>query len=238
MANHHEVAHAWAHQTGKQRNGKRMFYEGDRIYSHGRHFLIASLLDVKGVPSVLFTTRDDSVSTNRHKAIARGAIRHLPIYFVRDPGHFPDLQDWEEHLTAAHQHAAKSKRCRIEYRRDHELSLAQSSLDLANSLNSAFDLKQATVTLETLGLQIADREARIAKARKRAEKERRRLEKECFAREAEQRAAWLAGSDNAYYRGTTPDGSAILRVKGDMLETSLADEAASDEALHLSSNAA
>lgn len=33
MANHHEVAHAWAHQTGKQRNGKRMFYEGDRIYT-------------------------------------------------------------------------------------------------------------------------------------------------------------------------------------------------------------
>lgn len=220
MANHHEVAHAWAHQTGKQRNGKRLFYEGERIYSHGRHFLIARLLDVKGVPSVLFTTRDYSVSTSQHKSIVSGACSHLPRYYVKDPGHFPNLADWEDHLAAASGHATKSARARKDWSRNSLLSFAQAALDKANALNDAFDLKLPTVSLDTLGVALADREARIAKANKQALAARRKAEKERFAREAESRAAWLAGSTDTYWRGTLPDGTALLRIKGDVLETS------------------
>jgi hypothetical protein len=43
MATHNEVAHAWAHQTGRCHRGHHMFYEGDTIYSYGHHFPIARL---------------------------------------------------------------------------------------------------------------------------------------------------------------------------------------------------
>ena len=220
MPSHDQVAHAWAHQTGKQRNGKRMFYDGSRIYSHGYHFLIARLLDVKGVPSVLFTTRDYSVSTSQHKAIAHGAVHHLQKFYVADPGHSPDRADWETHLDKAGEEAAKAKRARLEYSINSHLSQAQNNLDRANALNTGFDLGLPEVTLETLGVHIADRVARIEKARKDAAKARKKAEKERFERETEASNAWLAGESGAYWRGTAADGSALLRVNGDTLETS------------------
>lgn len=220
MPSHDQVAHAWAHQTGKQRNGKRLFYKGDRIYSHGRHFLIARLLDVNGVPSVLFTTREYSVSTSQHKSIVAGACSHLPIYYVEDPGHFPNLADWERHLQDANELATKSRRAHKEWNINHYLSQAQSAADRANSLNAAFDLKLPEVTIETLGVHLANREARIEKARKLEERNRRKAAKERFEREAETRTAWLAGAEGVHWRGTAPNGSALLRIKGETLETS------------------
>lgn len=67
MANHNQVAHAWAHQTGKHRRGFNMFYEGEVIYSYGHHFPIARLVEVEGRRTVLITTRSYSVSTAKHK---------------------------------------------------------------------------------------------------------------------------------------------------------------------------
>lgn len=220
MPSHYEVAHAWAYQTGKQRNGKRMFYEGPSIYSHGRHFQIARLVDVKGVPSVLFTTRKYSVSTSQHTAIAHSAVSHLPIYYVGDPGRFPILEDWEADLTSAAGHVAKSKRARLDRNRDWELSSAQTFIDRANALRAAFDIDAPEVSLETLGVAVAGLEERIAKAQRKAELARKKAEKERFKREAEARTAWLAGDSNAYWRGTTPEGFAFLRIKGEEVQTS------------------
>ena len=87
MATHNEVAHNWAHQTGRAKNGPRMFYEGDRIYSHGRHHLIATFGTMpNGKACVLLNSEDRSVSTNRHQSIVRRAIPDsIPVFEVINP---------------------------------------------------------------------------------------------------------------------------------------------------------
>ena len=80
MASHDEVAHNWAHQTGRKRRGFNMFYEGDTIYSYGYHFPIARIDGDAGC--ILFTTDSRSVSTAKHKTIVRRAVLHLTIFSV------------------------------------------------------------------------------------------------------------------------------------------------------------
>jgi hypothetical protein len=83
------VAHTWANQTQPEaRNtGRTLWFEGDSIYSYGRHFCIAKhVTNEKGVKVVLFTTRDYSVTTSSHKNIVRQACRHLNIIYCPDPG--------------------------------------------------------------------------------------------------------------------------------------------------------
>lgn len=75
MASHDQVAHAWAHQTGRHRKGFNMFYEGETIFSYGYHFPIAKITTApNGERVVLFTTEEHSVSTAKHKTIVRRAI--------------------------------------------------------------------------------------------------------------------------------------------------------------------
>ena len=78
-----DVAHYWANQTQDQlSNANGSFYfEGKTIYSYGKHFPIASILD----DCVLFTTGSYSVTTAKHISDARQAIRgHGLIVFNVD----------------------------------------------------------------------------------------------------------------------------------------------------------
>lgn len=72
---HDEVAHIWAHQRQNEAHGHNMFFYGPNIYSYGRHFIIAKILDHR---TVLVNSGDYSVSTSKHQSIVRRAI----------PGHF------------------------------------------------------------------------------------------------------------------------------------------------------
>ncbi len=76
MASHDEVAHNWAHRTGRARNGLNMYYEGDTIYSRDSHFPIARHVeDRQGRLCVLLGPADGySVSTGKHKSIVLRAL--------------------------------------------------------------------------------------------------------------------------------------------------------------------
>jgi hypothetical protein len=79
-----EIAHIWAKQsqeTGKT-PGNRMFFDGKDIFSYGRHFCIARILE-NG--KVLFTNRDYSNTTAKHKHQVRHAISHKEIIYCADP---------------------------------------------------------------------------------------------------------------------------------------------------------
>jgi len=82
MATHMEVTHAWANQTGKSRKGFNMFYEGDTIYSYGYHFPIARIVEGNDRKVVLFTNKNRSVSTSKHKSYTYRAVNHMTIYSV------------------------------------------------------------------------------------------------------------------------------------------------------------
>lgn len=85
--NYSGVPHKWAHRA-TNRAGKvagragNVFYEGEKIYSYGKHFCIARLL-----PSnvVVFGRHTYSPSTGSHQAAVRGAASHLRTVYCHDP---------------------------------------------------------------------------------------------------------------------------------------------------------
>ena len=83
-----EIPHLWFHQSqGNARNGQgNLYFEGDTIYSYGKHFPIARhVLTRNGMRAVLFTTETYSVTTSRHKSDVRQAIPcNVTVFTVPD----------------------------------------------------------------------------------------------------------------------------------------------------------
>lgn len=88
FSNKSDVAHLFAHktqETAKDGNG-RIWFNGDAIYSYGRHFPIAAHFQKgKKSPVVLFTTRTQSNTTAGHIWAVRSACSHLDLLFCNDP---------------------------------------------------------------------------------------------------------------------------------------------------------
>lgn len=87
MSRYSGIPHKWAHRV-QNRSGRvagragNVFYEGEKIYSYGRHFCIARLLpnDI-----VIYGTHTYSSSTTSHQAAVRGAVSHLKVVYCHDP---------------------------------------------------------------------------------------------------------------------------------------------------------
>lgn len=74
-----ECAHVWAQQKVGWGKKYRLYFEGRSIWSYGSHFEIARFISPR---EVLFTTRDYSNTTTKHKWAVRRAISHLTVYEV------------------------------------------------------------------------------------------------------------------------------------------------------------
>lgn len=110
------VAHLWANQSqATARNPQGNFYfEGDTIYSYGRHFPIARLVKSKSKNVVLFTNQSYSVTTRGHINIVQNACYHLERIRVEHPLHAlkDNLQAVENRFRAAMIEAAGARKGR------------------------------------------------------------------------------------------------------------------------------
>jgi hypothetical protein len=80
-----EITHLWAHQSQEEARCGNGFFDGEIIYSYGRHFPIARIYtDEKGNKTVFFTTRDYSNTTSKHKHYTSGACSHLPKLYMQN----------------------------------------------------------------------------------------------------------------------------------------------------------
>lgn len=82
------VAHTWAHQLQSEasNSGRTFYFEGDTIYSYGKHFAIARMAkNERGEEAVLFTLCSYSNTTRKHIAIVRNAVSNQNIIYVNDP---------------------------------------------------------------------------------------------------------------------------------------------------------
>lgn len=82
LSSHGEVAHFWANKVQSEGRASAMFFDGDYLYSYGKHFCIARHLS-QGVCA--FTLDRYSVSTAKHTSIAHYASRHLKKVYCQDP---------------------------------------------------------------------------------------------------------------------------------------------------------
>lgn len=79
-----EVAHLFANQTQNEaRNGSNFYFEGDTIYSYGRHFPIAVHSSTPNI--VYFTTRGYSNTTSKHIYLVRYACNHKTLIYCMNP---------------------------------------------------------------------------------------------------------------------------------------------------------
>lgn len=90
--NYSEVAHIWAAQSQQsaRNQGNNFYFEGKTIFSYGRHFPIATIMEDK---TVLFTLLSYSNTTAKHIRLTESAVSHLDkIYCAEVPIYLPVSQ--------------------------------------------------------------------------------------------------------------------------------------------------
>jgi hypothetical protein len=201
--NNQEVAHRWAQRRDWRGKGSNFFFEGETLYSYGRHFIVAKHVESpKGHWFVVVNPDTYSPSTSRHQSYAR---RALPIYYDVihvTPGNTPE--QWVAELMERY----KEQYGRFKRARSNKSWYAE-GLDKLHwqlaFLNEQYDLDLELPTLENV-------EALIEEAQRR-EDERQRAKDLLVASEVSE---WKLG-----VRAQCPHTRDVhLRVKDANIETS------------------
>lgn len=104
------VAHLWAnqHQEDARTPTNNLYFRGTEIYSYGSHFCIAK--HVEG--AVLFTEREYSNTTSKHKSIVRNACSHKNIVYCYNPlgSHEQNFQAWRNECEGYIEKLAKARK--------------------------------------------------------------------------------------------------------------------------------
>lgn len=218
-----EVAHLWAHQTQNEaRNGSgarnNFYFEGDTIYSYGRHFPIARHIETEKGKAILFTTRTYSITTSGHINLVRGAIPDgVRVFHIEDPSRMPDGRDITAKENKAADYVAKAKRARVN--REGLLTSAKNLLDEASELVEFFDLKlgRPVLTMDGLGVLAGEIEA----ARKKDAAEKKARQQAAIKKAQEDLELWKNGeSVNTYLFSGLPfafgriEGAELVTTKG------------------------
>lgn len=73
--NNSMVAHLWANEMKEFANGSNFYFEGESIYSHGRHFEVGRIVrNKRGEKAYLINDIYRSSSTSKHQCCVRDAI--------------------------------------------------------------------------------------------------------------------------------------------------------------------
>ncbi|WP_184549857.1 hypothetical protein [Mucilaginibacter sp. FT3.2] len=100
----HTVAHLWANrlQTDARTATGNFYFENEKIWSYGSHFLIAyHAQNDNGEHAVVITRNKYSVTTSEQVSIVRAASSHLNQLIVPDAGisREPLLKKWYNEIT-------------------------------------------------------------------------------------------------------------------------------------------
>jgi hypothetical protein len=112
-----EVAHLWANkiQDEARVQANNFYFNGDTIYSYGRHFPIA--VHYKGV--VLFTRDTYSNTTSKHIWEVRSAASHLTKIYCLKPeaaksgNHSPNIEYWLKQIEGEAKKLARARKPEI-----------------------------------------------------------------------------------------------------------------------------
>lgn len=204
FSNANEVMHSWANKTQPEARTRSVFFEGDRLYSYGHHYLIGRHLP-EGC--VAINAEGNSPTTNGHVREAAYAVRHLKVLRVFSP----ELDGGARIRTANEIDIlmrSASTRVKAELR-DSDLNAARKIQDDFNEflrLTAPNDVPlNVFCASENLLAQLKAAERAAQKAENERRKERERIK---AMTDAEKIAAWRAGEMNQ-----TPYGcGTLLRV--------------------------
>lgn len=208
--NNDQVAHLWANKSKPKYTGSNFFFEGDTIYSYGRHFPIAR--HFKGV--VLFTNGSYSSSTAAHKSTVRGACSHLEVFTVPDPTKNPSGKD-------VRYYADKIKRLALEAakKRDPSYAIERVNAVVAEAKKFCERFKFSTRFKAPDFTEVREKAKVYASKRKKAEAIKREiLEAKCVGIVRD----WIAGGSERipYEHGKTYLRQLYIAEVGFLMETS------------------
>lgn len=208
--NNAQLAHKWAAQTKQSGRGSNFYFDGPTIYSWGGHFPVASFTDatVRGMRVVLFTSRSYSMSTSRHKGLARSALQGLDVVVIECPEvlagqysslHSENLEHFKTEFENATLKASRARSYADAYIRD--AAIAQHN---AATYAEAFALEIPQWSQDAISPELLAR-ANAAAAERKAKEERDR------ARRAEEYAQKIA----AWRNGASANECELWRFAGE-----------------------
>ena len=87
MCIYQEITNAWINQSAKKPKSSRMFFENDKLYSYGYHYVIARIDRERNI--ALINSTKSTPTTNRHKSIVENVIEHsascIKLFNVPNP---------------------------------------------------------------------------------------------------------------------------------------------------------
>jgi hypothetical protein len=92
FSNHSEVCHVWANNTDLNAIGRasNIFFEGGKIYSYGRHFILGKKFIHEGREITFVNSNSYSVSTRKHQGHLNKAVNGLTFAI-----NFPNNSNFE-----------------------------------------------------------------------------------------------------------------------------------------------
>jgi len=218
FSNHSEVCHIWANNTDLNAIGRasKIFFEGDKIYSYGRHFILGKKFIYEGREITFLNTNRYSNSTSKHQNHLRKAVNGLtfsinfPNNSCFEIGHLGQVRrDLEDEIKGL---IKKQLRARSN---DYYIREVNSKAFLITSLNECFPDVVAPINLfeiegyREVSLYVANlgnnrEEREEAKKAKKVEKEKEYL------------TQWLNGN----YNGQLYNLPIYLRFNDNYIETS------------------
>jgi hypothetical protein len=201
------VAHIWANKSQEEAsNGGNFYFDGETIYSYGRHFPIAKHIINNGNDAVLFTEMTYSNTTRKHISIVKQACNHLNVIYCASPTatHQANFDFW---LKSAEEIIAKLPTAKKPEKYLSELNGIQSQaikyatffeLPLPESLKAVFAIENK----DQYKSYKDNKEAILQALKKKQEAELKRKHKKELTK-------WLAGETNRLY---TRNGEDYLRM--------------------------
>lgn len=204
-----QVAHEWNAQHKSEGKGGNLFYRGNTVYSYGTHFPIARIVQLPvpgvkgGVRGYMFTTRNYSVSTQRHKSHVWRAMNHsCPVVYCQNPAADSESEHLANHkamIESALASMAAAQKARG--RKAEHIASARSSITAANEYRAMFLAKCRKckhfdpAKVEDLAREHAEAIKREEIAYKRKQAKATKLANAAFL---QQLPEWLAGKRDSF----------------------------------------
>lgn len=219
-----EIGHLFIHKSQQEaRNGNGNFYfKGDRCFSYGSHFIIAShVTGVEGESGLLFTSRDYSTTTSQHKSIVRRAIPADWIVFTVPNLSFGYSEAEDEHqhgenlkyhINEIAEHLGKCVRARSAYNKEwrHERAVELRLQAIAYCEFFGLPIPSIDPIPDLDSSQMAVLKVREAKAQAEKAAETRRQEEEKRKKASSLADEWRQGGRHHYLLNVLPT---MLRIE-------------------------
>jgi hypothetical protein len=183
-----EVPHIWAQRSQQSGRGGNLFFEGDSIYSYGRHFEIARFVARKKQTVVLLTTRTYSHSTSSHVSMTWRAVSHQKIFHVplANETSKNNPRAWFEYYRGCVD-GSLEKASRARKNREWYFNSAIASAKEGNEFAEYFGLRQRITLPENIDEAIAAAKERDRRQREKNAAQERKRQQQRERREAEAR---------------------------------------------------